>query len=645
AATFANAARHDVGSFRLHWNPLSTLQITGKYNFADSGADARGAGGVSLNTINRIRSRAQTTSGGFTWTASPNIVVELNANYSRLRVSGSQAFDSFGGAVVPADLVSSVGESFNFDLNARGANLMTGSEVANIQRQFNTIGSIMVVSGKHSFKFGADYRRMSPRLGFRALETNVLFDGVTGIASRVGLFNRDAQQSPDFDNLSIYAQDEWRRTSRLTLNYGVRWELNPAPSNDGTPPLAVDQINDPSQLAAAAPGTPLWKTTYLNFAPRFGIAYQLLGKNSPELMVRGGFAVLYDLGQQGAGDAFADSIPFVTGTGVPAIVFDPELKLPYTLNWNVALERSLGWGQSISAAYVGTAGRRLLHTQTLFDQNVEFRFLRLTTNAGRSDYRALQVQYNRSFSEGLGAGASYTWARSLDNVSEDSARFVVMTSADPALDRGPSDFDVRHQFNGFVSYDVPALFSTGVGNKIFRNWNVGSVANFRSAKPVNVVYLFPTPFGVAYFRPNVVDGEPFFIIDPALEGGKGINPAAFLVPSDLEQGDLGRNSLRGFPLQQIDLAVRRAFNFSEYVALQFRVDVFNIFNHPNFEDPFGRDRVLGSVFSGGAFTPNSTFGRSSSLLGQSLSDSAGGFGSFYNSGGPRTLRFSVKLTF
>jgi hypothetical protein len=117
------------------------------------------------------------------------------------------------------------------------------------------------------------------------------------------------------------------------------------------------------------------------------------------------------------------------------------------------------------------------------------------------------------------------------------------------------------------------------------------------------------------------------------------------VPSDLEQGDLGRNSLRGFPLQQIDLAVRRAFNFSEYVSLQFRVDVFNVFNHPNFEDPFGRDRVLGSVLSGGAFTPNSTFGRSSSLLGQSLSDFAGGFGSFYNAGGPRTLRFSVKLTF
>jgi hypothetical protein len=142
----------------------------------------------------------------------------------------------------------------------------------------------------------------------------------------------------------------------------------------------------------------------------------------------------------------------------------------------------------------------------------------------------------------------------------------------------------------------------------------------------------------------VVDGEPLYIIDPSLAGGRAINPAAFDIPADLEQGDLDRNSLRGFPLHQIDLAVRRAFNFSEQLSFQFRVDVFNIFNHPDFEDPVGRDRVIGGVFPGVSFTPNSTFGRSSSLLGQSLSDSAG-FGAFYNTGGPRTLRFSLKVSF
>ena len=648
AATFANAARHDIGGFRLDWIGKSS-SFTGKYNFADSDANERGAGGFSLNTMNRISSQAQTVTGIFSRTLSSTKVFDLRANYSRLRVAGSQALDEFGGASIPSSLAPAFGESFNFDLNARSTNLMTGSEVSNIQRQFNVLGSFNIVSGNHSFKFGADYRRMSPSFGLRSLETNVLFDGVgqaiTGVPSRVGLFNRETSQSPDFNNLSLYAQDEWRTTSRLTLTYGLRWEMNPAPSNDGTQPLAVDQVNDPTQLMSVAPGTPLWQTTYLNFAPRVGFAYDLFGKNDSQVVLRGGFAMLYDLGQQRAGEAFADSIPFVSGVGAPAIVFDPQLKLPYTLNWHVSVERSFHENQTISASYVGTAGRRLLHTQTLFDQNAEFPFLRLTTNAGRSDYRALQLQFKRRFAHGLGSGLSYTWAKSLDNVSEDSARNVLMTSANPAFDRGPSDFDVQHQVNGFVNYDLPALFAKGLGNRLFRNWSVDSSANLRSGRPVNVVYMSPTSFGVAYFRPDVIAGQSLYILDPAVEGGRRINPAAFIVPSGLEQGNLSRNGLRGFPFYQIDLALRRQFNFSEYVALKFRADVFNIFNHPNFADPVARDRVVGGVFSGGAFTPNSTFGRSSSVLGQSLSGLGEGFGSFYDTGGPRTLRFSLKLIF
>ena len=655
AATFANAARHDIGSFRVD-SMGQMSSFSGKYTFADSDADERGAGGFSLNTMNRIRSQAQTITGLYNRTMSSTRVLDLRANYSRLRVTGAQSLDEFGGAVVPSNLAPASGDSFNFDLNARGANLMTGSEVSNIQRQFNALGSMMIMSGTHSIKFGADYRLISPSFGVRSVETNVLFDGVgqaiTGVPARVGLFNREGSQSPDFNNLSLYAQDEWRKTAKLTLTYGLRWELNPAPSNDGTQPLAVDQAEDPTRLESVAAGASLWRTTYANFAPRFGFAYQLLGQNDPKMVLRGSFSMLYDLGQQRAGEAFADSIPFVSGFGAPAIVFDPQLKLPYTLNWHVGLERELGSNQSISAAYVGTAGRRLLHTQTLFDQNVEFPFLRLTTNAGRSDYRALQFQFNRRLANGLESTVSYTWARALDDVSEDSARNVLMTSMNPAFDRGPSDFDTRHQLNGFVNYDLPALFSNGVGNKLSRNWSVDSVASLRSARPVNVLYLFPTSFGVAYFRPDVVAGESLYIFDPAFEGGRRINPAAFIVPIGLDQGDLPRNSLRGFPFYQIDLALRRQFNLSENVALQFRTDVFNIFNHPNFADPVGRDRVLGSVFSGGGavfsggpFTPNATFGRSSSLLGQSLSGTSESFGSFYNTGGPRTLRFSLKLRF
>jgi uncharacterized protein YegL len=589
AATFSNRARHDGGAIRID-GFRGQSNFSGLFSFADSEADKRGAGGLSLNTINQIRSLSHTLTGSVTRTLSSTRILELRANYSRLRVGGSYALDDFGGAVVPADLFS--GRAFNFDLNARGANLMTGDEVSNVQRQFNVNGSLTVVSGNHDYVFGGDYRRLSPIIGMRTLEESALFNGVEqaliGVPARVNRFTRASTQNPVFNNLSLYAQDDWRKTSRLTLNYGLRWELNPPPSNDGTE---------------------LWQTTYANFAPRFGFAYQLPGDNDPKLVVRGGVGVHYDLGNERAGDVFVDSTPFVSGVGSPLLTFDPELKLPYTLHWNFSAQRELGRNQSITASYVGAAGRRLLHTQTLFEHGIANPFTRLTTNEGRSDYRALQVQFDRRYAGGLTSSVSYAWARSLDNVSEDSARNVLMTSSDPDLDRGPSDFDTRHEFKGFVSYELPALLSSGWGNRIFRNWSTDSVVRLRSAKPVNVLYMVPSSFGAVYFRPDLVAGQ-------------------FAVPGGIEQGNLMRNSLRGFPFYQFDLALRRRFNFSESVNLQLRVDAFNLFNHPNFEDPFARERVIGSVFTPGAFTPNSTFGESSSLHGS-----------------PRALRFSVKLLF
>ncbi len=641
AATFANAARHDVGSLRVDHN-LTTWNFSGKYVFADSEADERGAGGFSLNTISRTRSLAQTITGSLNKVISPRVVFELRASYSRLRVTGSNELDEFGGA---SNLRS--GTPLTLDLNARGAALRLGDEAANVQRQFNVVPSSTMISGNHTFRFGADYRRLSPIIGLRTSEEDVFFNGanqaITGMSARAGLFTRAGSQKPVFNNLSLYAQDQWRPLPNLTLTYGLRWELNPAPSIHGARPIALDQLAEPSQLEAVASGKRLWETTFLNFSPRFGFAYQP-GRDNSSLVLRGGIAVLYDTGQERAADVYADSIPFVTGGpgALPAIVFDPGLKLPYTLSWHFSIERELGYKQTISASYVGAAGRRLLHTETLFDANPQFPFLRLTTNSGRSDYRALQVQFNRRFSRELLSGVSYTWGRSLDNVSEDSARHALLTSANARFDRGPSDFDVRHQLTGFVNYYIPALFENGKGNKLFRNWAVDSIFNLRSAKPVNVVYLFPTSFGTAYLRPDVVAGQPLYLFDSTVAGGRTINPAAFSAPLDLEQGDLGRNSLRGFPLYQVDLALRRKFNFTDSFSLQFQADAFNVFNHPNFEDPNGRDRVLGSVFAPGSFTPNSTFGQSSALHGESLS---GSFGSFYNTGGPRTLRLSVKLLF
>lgn len=651
ASTFANPARHDVGSFRLDHNLRSPTALYARYSFADSAATQRGTNGFSLNTTNRIRTRGQTIAAAWTETATPSMVLEFRANYSRFRIDSSYLLDEFGGAEVPV-----LPSSFAFDLNSRNAGFMFGDRSRSVQRQLNLTGATTYISGNHDFKFGAEYRRLNPIIGVRTTEDNVFFDGVgqalSGIATRVNHLSHPGPQAPAFNYFSLYAQDDWRKTSRLTLNFGLRWDLAPPPSVEQT--LAVDQVNDPANLKLAAVGGSPWNTTFANFAPRGGFAYELSGKSDHELVVRGGVGILYDTVQNRAGDLFVNSIPFISGSSafnapfpvgiasggeaLPLVAFDPQLKLPYTIDWNLTLQRSLGSSQMLSVAYLGSSGKRLLHTQTLFDQNPDFSFLRVVTNRGNSDYRALQLKFERPFRNGLGTFITYTWSRSLDNVIADSERKVVMASDNPGADRGPSDFDARHQFNGLISYELPSPIVRGFGNKLTRNWAIDSIFNARSARPVNVYYMFSTSLGLGYFRPNSIAGVPVYISDPLEAGGRRINPGAFGVPSDLQQGTLGRNSLRGFPHYQIDLALRRKFNFSETVSLMIQADAFNLLNHANFEDPQGNDLVLGSNIR-----PNLAFGRSTSLTGRSLS--GGGFGSFYGSGGSRAMRVSVKLLF
>jgi Ca-activated chloride channel family protein len=597
AASFANPAQHDVGSISIDSNLNSKIMVGARYHFAGSEATLRGPNGLSLNSLNRIQNRSQMITGSVNHILSSTLVINLRANYSRSRVNGSYSLDDFGGAVVPDTPFPA--SAFTFDLNSRNAAWMIGDEQSNLQRQFNLIGSVDNVRGDHTVKYGGDYRRISPSIDLRSSEVNTLFDGTgqasTGVPTRVNLLHFGDPQNPVFHNLSLFAQDTWRPMSRLTLTYGLRWELAPPPSTDGQA-FAVDQVKDPTTLKLAQSGS-LWQTRFLNFAPRAGIAYELLSRSGRELILRGGAGILYDMGGDRSGDIFASSIPFVSGSPAsPLLAFDPQLKTPYVINWDVSLQQSLGRHQSITATYLGSSGKRLLYTETLLDQNPDFSFLRVTTNRSKSNYDAFQLKFERPFTDHFGTLFSYTLARSTDNVTNDSARRVVIAG----FDLRPSDFDVRHQLTGFANYELPAPFSTGLGNKLFRNWAVDSIFNARSARPLKFVTMFPTSFGVGYVLEDV--------------------------------------SQRGFPLYQVDMALRRKFNFSEAVGLQFQADAFNVFNHPNFEDPVGNDLVLGTPIR-----QNLAFGQSTSMSGRSLA--GGGFPSFYSFGGPRTMRFSVKLIF
>ena len=676
ASSFANAGRHDSGSWRVDGMPNQNLSLSGYLHLTNSSADERGAGGLSLNTLNRISNNAQAITGTATYLISPSMVAELRANYSHFISRSSYRLDTFGGALLPHSSVFSQpalsGDNalFTADLNARNTQLMSGSEVSSIQRQFNVLGSTSLVVGTHTIKFGADYRRIFPIIGLRQHEQSFLFDGVTQAltsdAARANFLIRSQSERPVFNDTSIYGQDEWRVTPKLTLTYGVRWEVSPAPhASDQRDALTVTQVDDPASLTLAPPGTPLWKTSYGNFAPRVGVAYQPLHDDG--LVIRGSFGLVYDPANGAVGDAYADSYPFLNGQSqfnmpfsfagtapqnanvitVPFSAFDPHLRVPYLMEWNASVQRALGSAHSFEVSYVANRGRRLLLTNTLLGQNPNFDFLRLTRNGASSSYRSLQFRFDRRLTSSLGAMVSYTWAKSVADSSEDTTARSLFRSPNFGDERGPSDFDIRHTLTGYVSYELPAPFASGFKNLLTRKWSIDSVFNVRSAAPVNVVYAVPTSFGFLYVRPDLIAGVPLYLNDPSAAGGKRINPAAFSVPLDLRQGTLGRNALRGFPLAQFNLALRRRFKFTEDVSLTLVVEADNVFNHPNFAPPAGNDASLGTRFlPASSLSVNPAFGQSYTNAARSSWGIAGSsFGANYYPGAARTMKLSAKLEF
>ncbi len=705
-ASYSNPATLDAYSLRIDNKLSSKWTLFGRYNYSPSEIVQRG-NGFSLNTVNPTRITTQTATVGTTWLMSPLIANDLRLNYSRTNASGYNYIDTFGGAVplvsppFPSPFTSQDGK-FQFDIFSlqQGGGLQLGQNERNLQRQINIVDGLSTQKGSHSLKFGIDFRRLSPLTDPYSYSQTAFFLDAPSAESGNSLESFIFSNVPStflFRNLGFYAQDTWRIAPRLTLTYGLRWDVDfvPQPLNGpGFPAVTGFNLANLSNLALAPVGTQPYKTTYGNFAPRLGVAYQVTQNQESQTVIRGGLGVFYDLASSEAGNnvrvglypfgAFninpGGTFPLTSAMSAPPPItppsasnpyggfaaFNPDLQLPYTLEWNVAIEQALGKQQLISASYIGAAGRRLLETASVNAPNPNIATAQLVTNAGTSGYNALQVQFQRRLSQGLQAVASYTWSHSIDTASAGSTFIAsnVLVSSALSANRGSSDFDIRNGFSVGLTYDIPVPKTKAYMNAILRGWSTENFILARSASPVDLTDENFTNFfngGIeGNIRPDVVPGQPLYLYGaqcadvlvaplvpsgqsvPSCPGGKGFNPAAFTNPpvdpttgNPLRQGDLSRNALRGFGAAQWDFAVHRGFAIHESVKLQFRAEMFNLLNHPNFGPPSG-------LFGYGGF------GLSSQTLGQSLSANnlgGGGFSSLYQIGGPRSIQFALKLQF
>jgi hypothetical protein len=223
--------------------------------------------------------------------------------------------------------------------------------------------------------------------------------------------------------------------------------------------------------------------------------------------------------------------------------------------------------------------------------------------------------------------------------------------ADAEIDRGNSDFDIRHAATAAVSYDLPLPSKTRLARALLGGWSLDNFVSLRSSPPVDLIATSTVFNGAVYdVRADVVPGQPIYLYgaqcaavfeasgalgaNQKCPGGRGFNPAAFSVPASGQQGNLRRNTLRAFGAWQDDFTIRRQLFLRDRLKLQFRAEFFNIFNHPNYGPPTNS-------------LSNPQFGVSTQTLASSLGSGAGngGLSPLYQIGGPRSIQLALKLSF
>lgn len=672
-AGFSNPSRLNATGVRLDHSFSQRVSVFGRVQYAPSENRERGRY-ATPSFVAVLPGKTEMVTVGSTMVVTNTVTNDLRFNWSRSLAAQIYEQDTFGGAkILPREILfpsfaDPATSLYYLTIGGNDENTISpGTFSRNTQRQVNVVNTTSWNAGAHALKFGVDVRRLSPSIGGRNYGKTLIVPTITqlaaGIVPSAEIRQVDSYLEPRYTNFSAFVQDAWRAGRGLTLTYGMRWELNPAPGEaNGNLPLTLVGIENPSSARLAERGSKLYETTYRNFAPRVGISWQPL--RGRDTVIRAGVGWFYDLGYAFTGTAFtATNYPFSrirTVSNVP--IEDPVLfsevgpqslnppyprlfdyydnyRLPYTRQYSVAVEQPLGGASSLSVSYVGAAGRRLARVESLRPQTLRnplFTRVDAVSNGAYSDYHSLQTQLRRRMSRGLQALLSYTWAKSLDTSSDESIVNLLgpLSRGNVDLDRGPSAFDIRHVFTGAASYELPRFAGNRAARAVFGGFALDSIVRLRGATPVSVV-TGRDPLGLGLTnvaRPDVVAGQPLYLEGDGYPGGRVFNPAAFDGATPLaqaRQGTLGRGVMRGFALRQVDLSVRRRFTLTEGVGLDFRADGFNLFNTANFANPIG-------------VMTNANFGRSTQIVSTS---SVNGLNPLFQVGGPRSVQLSLKLQF
>jgi Carboxypeptidase regulatory-like domain len=652
--SYSLPSKVDATSVRIDQSVSSKLVVFFRFGDTPSSASTRSLSAVSKQNVND-----QTYTLGATAQLARNVSSEFRLGYSRGNSGVNETLDSFGGAV-PTNLASSFGIGNSpspepyllINFAGIGSTSLINEVAQNRTRQWNLTETVVLNKGKNLFKFGIDYLRIkspfteaSPIVLAEYLNSGSMVSGNAAVLE-IGKF---VSATPIFNEFAAFANDEFRITPRLSASLGARWEVDPPPTeasgNDAY--TLLGNIGNPSSLSLAPRGTPLWKTSYFNFAPRAGLAWTAQQSPGWETVIRTGAGVFFDtdnaLALRGYNGLGFSAVKLLFGAPIPVTsselsfsaapvapytsvyAFPSHLQLPYTLEWNLSLEQALGKTQSVTLSYVGSNGRRQLQLQqlSLSALNPNFGTVFYLPAGETSNYQALQLKYQRAVARGVQGLVSYTWSHSIDFGSANSAL---------PTQRASSDFDVRNNLQAGLNWDLPGLTNNSILSALTTQWAMDARLIVRDAFPITLSgneVINPATGQTYYGGVNFVPGNPLYLYSSQYAGGRSLNPKAFVAnASPTVNGNVPRNFFRGFDESQLNVAVRRGFHLYGRTSLEFRAEAFNILNHPNF----------GYVDN---YLPDATFGQATSMLNQGLQT----LSSQYQQGGPRSMQFALKLLF
>jgi outer membrane receptor protein involved in Fe transport len=645
---------------RIDHQLSSRNRLTGR--FWDSQAEVMGF----LNPTNYLESVT-----GRTWLNRSVNLTDTHTFGATLINQAMFAFNRTDGnnvPVLPARSIASLGANYYNDDKPQWhvtvvgyfGTLNTGDTNRFLRDEFQFIDTVRWTKGRHQLTFGGEYSRGigDVRNNFRA-NGQWNFNGVAPFTTDsladfyIGRFNTLVQgigeyRDTRFNRISIFAQDEWKLTTRLNLNLGIRWEpflpfidlrnrlavWRPGERSTRFPnaPLGIIYAGDPQVPRSAI------NARYNYFAPRIGFAYALTSDGKTSL--RGGYGIFFDQLNTIALNNQANQAPFgtvVTTFGnlnnsfanpyagitnpFPAPLDPPsnttfpnfsthqpyvtDFQGPYVQSWNLTLEREVGFGFIARTSYAASKGTRLgvvregnaavfVPGATTATTNQRRPFapglgnLSLIEPTSNSTFHALQFTLERRFSKGVSVLGNYQFSKAIDDASATKLTGQARTNPfNQRFDKGPADFDKTHIFNFSGLWELPMRTDNGFAKWIVNGWSLNAIASLMSGPP------FTVTSGVDNARTGTGGQRADMIGDPNFSGDRErgqiiseyLRKSAFAPNAIGTFGNLGRNRFRAPGFANWDFGLFKSFPIYERFMITYRFEAFNAFNRPNLGIP------------------------------------------------------------